>query len=159
MRSRFALARARQRSGGTQGDGMDTLDQLKAKYRPVLDVITQQGVKLAHLHVQDGKLFMQGAAPSPESKNRVWDAIKAVDPTYADLTCDLTVDASLPQPAPAAAATRDYTVARGDSLWKIAQHFYGKGQLYPKIIAANPGKLKDENSVIHPGDVLKIPAE
>jgi len=44
-----------------------------------------------------------------------------------------------------------------DSLWKIAAKFYGNGAQFPKIIAGNPGKLKDEKSVIHPGDVLNIP--
>jgi nucleoid-associated protein YgaU len=47
----------------------------------------------------------------------------------------------------------------GDSLWKIAQEFYGNGALFPKIIAANPDKLKNEHSIIHPGDELRIPAE
>ena len=47
--------------------------------------------------------------------------------------------------------------AVGDSLWKIAANFYGNGSQFPKIIAGNPGKLKDEHSVIHPGDVLVIP--
>ena len=44
-----------------------------------------------------------------------------------------------------------------DSLWKIAQKFLGNGAQFPRIIAANPGKLKDEKSVIHAGDKLKIP--
>jgi nucleoid-associated protein YgaU len=49
-------------------------------------------------------------------------------------------------------------VKAGDSLWKIAEQFYGKGTEYTKILAANTGKLKDEKTVIHPGDVLNVPA-
>lgn len=60
-------------------------------------------------------------------------------------------DPSLPAPV------RTYTVVAGDSLWKIAQKHYGNGAQYPKIISANPGKLKDEKSIIHPGDVLVAP--
>lgn len=134
---------------------MADLEQLKKKYDSVLQLIPKRGVRLAHLHLQDGKLFLQGAAPSEEEKNRIWNQIKAVDPTYSDLACDLTIDPSLPQPAPEETI---YTVAAGDSLWKISAHFYGNGAHYKRIIAANPEKLKDEHSVIHPGDKLKIPA-
>ena len=133
---------------------MDRIDELKLKYQSVLNLIQQQGVRLAHLHVQDNKLFIQGAAPSEEIKNAVWNQIKLVDASFADLTCDLSVDASL---APPAAEPRSYTVRAGDSLWKIAQQFYGNGSQYPKIIAGNPGRLKDEKTVIHPGDVLVVP--
>jgi len=133
---------------------MADLDALKEKYRPVLDLIKKQNVRLDHLHVQNDKLFMQGAAPSEEIKNKIWDQIKAVDAGFSDLTCELTVDSSLPQPAPEETI---YTVVAGDSLWKIAQQFLGNGALYKKIIEANPGKLVDEHTVIHPGDELKIP--
>ena len=130
-----------------------TLDDLKLKYQPVLNEITKKGVSLAHCHVQDDKLFLQGAAPSEEIKNDIWNAIKGCDANWAnDLTCDLSVDSSLPQPQ----AT--YTVVAGDSLWKIASEHLGNGANFPKIIAANPGKLKDEHTVIHPGDVLVIPS-
>ncbi len=131
------------------------LDQLKKKYESVLQLIKKRGVVLSHLHVQDGKLFLQGAAPSQAIKNQIWDQIKAVDPGYSDLTADLTVDESLPKPAPEEVI---YTVAPGDSLWKIAAKFLGGGQHYPRLIQANPDKLKDEHSVIHPGDKLRIPA-
>ena len=136
---------------------MERIDELKLKYQSVLNLIQQKGVRLAHVHIQDNKLFVQGAAPSQEVKNDIWNQIKLVDSSFGDLTCDLTVDPSLAPAAAPAPAQRTYTVVAGDSLWKIASHFYKNGAQYPKIIAANPGKLKDEKSVIHPGDVLVIP--
>src|ERR1035441_4351073 len=117
------------------------LETLKAKYSSVLELIKNQNVRLDHLHVQDNKLFMEGAALTEDIKNAVWNQIKAVDASYADLTCELTVDSSLPQPAPPAPAETVYTVVGGDSLWKIAAKYLGNGALFPKIIAANPGKL------------------
>jgi nucleoid-associated protein YgaU len=132
-----------------------TFEELKEKYNPVIEYIQTNNVRLDHLHRDDssGKLFMIGAAPSDNVKNRVWDRIKEIDSTYSDLMCDLSIDSSLPEPV------RTYTVVGGDSLWKIAQTFYGNGALFPKVIAANPDKLQDEHSVIHPGDVLNVPED
>ena len=147
---------------------MDRLDELKSKYKPALDVIQQKGVRLSHLHVQDNKLFMQGAAPSEQAKNDVWNAIKGVDSSYQDLTCDLTVDTSLPQPAQAQAAAagsasagtsggaRTYKVQPGDSLSKIAKEFYGNANDYQKIFEANRDKLSDPDKV-RAGQELVIP--
>ena len=132
---------------------MPTLEEYKAKYQSVIDLCKSSNVRLEHVHVQDGRLYLSGVAPSEKIKNRIWDKIKAVDPIYADLTCELSIDSSIPEP------TRTYTVVSGDSLWKIAQRHYGNGELYPRIIAANPGKLKDDKSVIHPGDVLVVPEQ
>ncbi len=133
---------------------MDRFEELKAKYQGALQAINENGVKLDNLHVQDNKLFIRGAAPNQDIKNAVWNKIKEADPTWSDLMCDLRIDESLPAPAP---KSQTYVVQAGDSLWKIAQQFYGKGNLFQRIIDANPDKLEDEKSVIHPGDQLVIP--
>jgi len=140
------------------------LEQFKAKYARALQAVQQNNVRLDHLHVQDGKLFMQGAAPNEDAKNRVWDAIKSADPSYSDVTCDLTIDSSLPAPAAATATaavgsqgSTTYTVQAGDSLSKIAKRFYGDANAYMKIFEANRNKLQDPNK-IQPGQELSIPA-
>jgi nucleoid-associated protein YgaU len=132
---------------------MADLEQLKTKYGSVLNAIQQSGVHLTHVHIQDNKLYVEGAAPSEAVKNKIWDQVKLVDPTYSDLTLNLTVDPSL---APAAAAQKTYTVAAGDSLSKIAKQFYGNANEYMKIFNANKDKLTDPN-VIKPGQELVIP--
>jgi LysM repeat protein len=140
---------------------MDRLEELKNKYHVALETIKQKGVILTHLHVQDNKLFIQGAAPSEQIKNDVWNQIKAADPSYSDVTCELSVDASLaPPPEPAAApspATRSYTVQAGDTLSKIAKQFYGNANEYPKIFEANRDKLSNPDK-IQVGQELVIPA-
>lgn len=49
-----------------------------------------------------------------------------------------------------------YTVQKGDSLWKIAKHFYGNGSAYKKIYEANAGSIKNPN-LIYAGQILTIP--
>jgi nucleoid-associated protein YgaU len=129
------------------------LEQGKQKYASVLALIQKSNVRLDHLHVQDDKLFIEGAAPNDAIKNSIWDAIKQVDPTYSDLTCNITVDSSLPAPA----ETKKYTVQAGDSLSKIAKQFYGNANDYMKIFNANKDQLSDPNK-IDVGQELTIPA-
>jgi LysM repeat protein len=144
---------------------MDRLEELKNKYQAALNTIKQKGVSLSHLHVQDNKLFIQGAAPSEAIKNDVWNQIKAADPSFSDVTCELTVDSSLappPPPEPVAAepieaASRSYRVQAGDTLSKIAKQFYGSANEYPKIFEANRDKLSNPDK-IQVGQELVIPA-
>lgn len=136
------------------------LEQYKQKYSAALQAVQQNNVRLDHLHVQDGKLFMQGAAPNEAAKNRVWDAIKAADPSYSDLACDITIDPSLPAPATAAppmGSGTKYTVKPGDTLSKIAKQFYGDANAYMEIFQANTDRLKDPNKIAA-GQELVIPA-
>ncbi|HJP87273.1 MAG TPA: LysM peptidoglycan-binding domain-containing protein [Gemmatimonadaceae bacterium] len=50
-----------------------------------------------------------------------------------------------------------YTVKAGDSLSKIAKHFYGDANKWKKIHAANADKIPNPD-LIHPGLQLTIPA-
>jgi nucleoid-associated protein YgaU len=49
-----------------------------------------------------------------------------------------------------------YTVAKGDSLSRIAKQFYGKASAWPQIFEANRDQLDDPDR-IQPGQVLRIP--
>lgn len=137
---------------------MGRLEELKAKYSSVLKMVEGQGtVSVKNLHVQDNKLFLRAAVGTDQIKNSIWDQIKRVDKTYADLTCDITIDPSLAPKAPAAkAAPKSYTVQPGDTLSKISKQFYGEANKYMKIFEANKDKLKDPN-MIQVGQVLNIP--
>ena len=53
-------------------------------------------------------------------------------------------------------ATQYHEVKKGDTLWKIAERYYGDGSLYTKIFEANRDILKDPN-VIKVGQKLRIP--
>lgn len=49
-----------------------------------------------------------------------------------------------------------YTVVSGDTLWAIAQSYYGDGSLWPRIYDANKNIVANPN-LIFPGQVLIIP--
>ena len=133
---------------------MDRFEQLKTKYAPALNAIRDLGVSLTHLHVENDKLVITGAAPNDAVKNQVWTAIKGVDASYGDLQADLSIDPSLPAPA---AKAQIYTVAAGDTLSKISKQFYGDANKYSRIFEANRDQLSDPDK-IKVGQVLKIPA-
>jgi nucleoid-associated protein YgaU len=134
---------------------MASLEELKTKYQSVLQVIQQQHVSVKNLHMQDGKLFIKGAAPSLEAANKVWDEIKRVNPRADDIAADFPVDTSLQQQA--ASSGRTYKVKAGDTLSKISKEFYGSPNEYMKIFDANKDQLTDPNK-IQVGQELKIPA-
>ena len=49
-----------------------------------------------------------------------------------------------------------YIIASGDSLSKIAKHFYGNAMDYPRLFEANKEVIKDPD-LIYPGQKIRIP--
>ena len=49
-----------------------------------------------------------------------------------------------------------YTVAPGDTLWAIAEQFYGDGAHHTRIFEANRDQLSNPD-LIFPGQVLRVP--
>ena len=66
-------------------------------------------------------------------------------------------ETSRPSPAPSdTLPERTHVVQRGETLWSIAEEYYGSGPMYRKIVEANPG-IDPHN--IKPGRVLVVPEE
>lgn len=84
------------------------------------------------------------APPPPEPEA---EAAPAAEETHAEEA------AAHPEPEPEPAA-RTYTVESGDTLWAIAERFYGDGSKYQVIADASGISNPD---LIHPGEVLTIP--
>ena len=61
-----------------------------------------------------------------------------------------------PPSGPGAPTARTYTVQKGDTLWKIAKEFYGKGSEWTRIHEANKDVIRDPD-LIQPGWSLRIP--
>ena len=53
--------------------------------------------------------------------------------------------------------TREYTVARGDSLWRIAERLLGDGAGFPELVGLNADVLDGRPDFITPGTVLRVP--
>ena len=68
---------------------------------------------------------------------------------------DVTSGAS--STAPAESSGQTYTVKSGDSLSKIAKHFYGDASKWHRIYEANKDKIKNPD-LIHPGQEFTIPS-
>lgn len=122
---------------------------MKAKYQAVLDLGEQLNIQNGDVKEENGVLKIKGVAKNQYEKNLLWDKIKEIggeNPT--DILANITVaDTSV---------FAHYTVKGGDTLGKIAKHFYGNASKYPKIFEANKHILKNPD-VIHPGQELVIP--
>lgn len=122
---------------------------LQDKYRSVLDLGQSLHVENGDVQELDGVLRIRGMAPTQYDKDQLWDKIKSIGgDNPADIVADITVK------------TTDYyakhTVKTGESLSKIAKHYYDNANSYMKIFDANKNILKDPN-LIHPGQELTIP--
>jgi hypothetical protein len=136
-------------------DTQQQFDELKRKYQPVLRVIEQQHVRVQNLHVENNKLLIRGVAPSQDAKNKVWDQIKLIDPTFGDLIADITAEQGKRQTAK---PDQTYTVKAGDTLSKIGKQYYGDANEYMRIFNANRDKLSDPDK-IQVGQKLVIPPQ
>jgi nucleoid-associated protein YgaU len=137
-------------------------DELKNRFSSALELADQQQIQFQNLHVQDDKLFVRGIAPTQQAANKVWDQVKAIDPSLDSITLELTVIQTAAQSAVAPSGQSQggetYTVKSGDTLSKISKQFYGDANEYMRIFYANRDKLRDPNK-IQVGQQLTIPPE
>lgn len=122
---------------------------IRSKYQSVLELGEKLSIQNGDVKEENGQLKVWGTAKNPYEKNLIWDEIKRVggeNPT--DIMADITV-------ADDTVYAR-HIVASGDTLGKIAKHYYGNAMKYPAIFEANRDILKNPD-VIHPGQDLVIP--
>jgi len=122
---------------------------LQAKYNDVLKLGEELGVKDGYVEEAEGKLKIGGVTNTQYEKDQMWDKIKEAGGENAtDIVADIKV------------AQTDYyakhTVQSGESLSKIAKHYYRDPMKYTAIFEANKDILKSAD-LIHPGQELTIP--
>ena len=52
----------------------------------------------------------------------------------------------------------EHVVQSGETLWGIATQYYGSGNLYYRLVAANPQTIPNPN-LIHVGDIVRVPRD
>lgn len=52
----------------------------------------------------------------------------------------------------------EHVVQSGETLWGIATQYYGSGNLYYRLVSANPHTIANPN-LIHPGDIVRVPQD
>lgn len=122
---------------------------VKQKYQNVLDLGVRLNIKNGDVKEENGKLFISGTAANQYEKNQLWDAIKA---TGGENPSDIEADIKVADTSYYA----KHTVKSGESLSKIAKHYYGDAMKYNAIFEANTNILKNPD-VIHPDQELVIP--
>ncbi|WP_198658951.1 LysM peptidoglycan-binding domain-containing protein [Winogradskyella tangerina] len=122
---------------------------VRAKYQAVLDLGEKLNIQNGDVSEDNGVLKVKGTAATQYEKNLLWDAIKAAGgENPSDIKADIRV-------ADESVYAR-HTVASGETLGKIAKHYYGDAMKYKEIFEANTDILKNPD-LIYPDQELVIP--
>ncbi|MDC0571433.1 LysM peptidoglycan-binding domain-containing protein [Flavobacteriaceae bacterium] len=122
---------------------------IKQKYQSVLDLGTKLNIQNGDVSEENGVLKIKGTAKTQYEKNIIWDEIKAVGgQNPSDIQADIRVSDE--------SVYHRHTVKSGETLGKIAKHYYGDPMKYKQIFQANTNILKNPD-LIHPNQELVIP--
>jgi nucleoid-associated protein YgaU len=122
---------------------------VKSKYQAVLDLGESLGIQGGDVWEENGILKVKGEAKTQYEKDIMWDKIKEIGGSSpSDIKANISVaDDSV---------YHRHVVKSGESLSKIAKHYYGDAMKYKEIFAANQNILKNPD-LIHPDQELVIP--
>ena len=109
---------------------------VKAKYQDVLDLGEQLNIQDGKVEVENGQLKVWGTAATQYEKNLLWDKIKEIG---GDEPSDIMADIKVADESVYAR----HTVKSGETLGKIAKHYYGDAMKYKQIFEANTNILKN----------------
>ncbi|WP_298902748.1 LysM peptidoglycan-binding domain-containing protein [uncultured Psychroserpens sp.] len=122
---------------------------VRSKYQSVLDLGESLNIENGDVKEENGVLKVTGTAKTQYEKNLLWDAIKAAG---GDNPSDIMADIAVADESVYAR----HTVQSGETLGKIAAHYYGDAMKYKDIFAANSDILKNPD-LIYPDQELIIP--
>ncbi|OUR98994.1 peptidoglycan-binding protein [Flavobacteriales bacterium 33_180_T64] len=122
---------------------------VRSKYQSVLDLGQTLNIENGDVKEENGVLKVSGTTKTQYEKDLLWDSIKAAGgDNPSDIMADIKVADS--------SVYARHTVKSGETLGKIAKHYYGNASKYHAIFSANSDILKNPD-VIHPDQELIIP--
>ncbi len=129
------------------------------------------GISDLQVSVEDGVATITGEAESSSAYEKAVlmagnalgvETVEAGELTLADQAIDSSSEEMLDddsgQVIQQTPNVTYYEIQKGDSLWKIADKFYGDGTKHTKIFADNREVIKDPN-LIFPGQKIRIPMD
>lgn len=126
------------------------MSQLTDKYGDVYILAQSLGVTNLNAAEAEGKITLNGSAPSAYVVNQIWDKVKQIDPDLSDNDLALNLDVQRKD------IYGEYEVKSGDTLSAIAKKVTLGKLSYQQIFEANKDQLSDPDK-IEPGQKLKIP--
>lgn len=137
---------------------------MAANQQTVAQALQRAGVSVFNLQVEDagGVIALRGDVQTQADKDKAQQVVQGLGVAAANyltvqgVSGGVTLGSGATAGA-AAGAAKSYTVKSGDTLSKIAKQMYGDASAWKKIHEANRAKVPNPD-LIHPGDVLTIPA-
>ncbi len=114
------------------------------------NTIAALGLNVSNLNVDffNNTATVSGIVTSESDRLAIVNAINRVDGVFS-VNDRLEVNVPAPQ-------FETYTIKKGDSLSRIAKHYYGDAMRYKEIFEANKDILDNPNKIF-PGQEIKIP--
>ncbi|WP_406683643.1 LysM peptidoglycan-binding domain-containing protein [Seonamhaeicola sp. MEBiC1930] len=122
---------------------------VKEKYQPVLELGESLNIQNGDVQIEGDVIKVWGTANTQYEKNLIWDKIKEIGgDNPSDIMADIRVaDESI---------YHRHVVKSGETLGKIAKHYYKDAMKYKDIFEANTDILKNPD-LIYPDQELIIP--
>ncbi len=150
----FGVKKAQAAQPATTPTAPDPQAANREAAQSILDYIDKMGLKADNLKIVvdmgKGEVTVSGEAPDQATREKI--VLCCGNSQGIEKVIDnMTVKKQEPE-------AQWHTVVKGDSLWKIAEKYYGsgKGNEYNRIFEANKPMLSDPDK-IYPGQVLRIP--
>jgi nucleoid-associated protein YgaU len=131
----------------------ETKEDAAAKIRAEIDS-GNLGIKDLQVSYQDGMCSLSGECPSAEAMQK---AVLLAGNVQGVSGVDIANLLKVPSPTPIEEKVEYYVIQKGDTLSKIAKHYYGDANKYTVIFEANREVIKDAD-LIFPGQKIRIPA-
>lgn len=132
-----------------------------AKLEAVKKEFTDAGIDISGLDIsmEGANITLKGEVASEGDKSKLLDLLKDDN---LKINESITVKGGAAASGSTSGGGQKYTVVSGDTLWGIAEKFYGDGNQYTKIFEANrsvwsANGQKEDPNILYPNWELTIP--